>query len=345
MVCGVPPVLAVDIPSGVSGLTGELLGTPLSATRTVTFAALKPGLLLDPGRPRCGHVRVADIGLEVSRARAHQVEPDDIAAWVPSRAPTAHKWKHAVWAIAGSPGMRGAARLATEGALRAGAGYVRLSTPGHAGDDPGAATEVVQVPIDEDLTVDPAEIRRFGAVLVGPGLGRAPTTMAAVRRLVASVAAPLVVDGDGLTALAGQAADVLASRVHPTVLTPHEREFQELAGARGAVGADRFDAARSLAARVGAVVLLKGPTTVVADPHGAVLVSLAGDQRLATAGTGDVLSGIIAAFLASGLDPLRAAAAGAFVHGTAASLGPDRGLVAGDLPDLVPHVFTLLGVH
>jgi NAD(P)H-hydrate epimerase len=342
--CGAPPVLAVDIPSGVHGLTGALLGTPLLATRTVTFAALKPGLLLEPGRSRCGDVRVADIGLDVSRARAHQLEAADVRAWVCGRAVDDHKWKHAVWVVAGSPGMRGAARLASEAALRAGAGYVRLSTPG-AGEDPGAATEVVQVPVDRALTLDPADVRRFGAVLVGPGLGRAPDTMAAARELIASIAAPVVVDGDGLTALAGHADEVLSERVRPTVLTPHEREFHALAGTHGAIGPDRFDAVRSLAARLGAVVLLKGPTTIVAGPNGDALVSLTGDQRLATAGTGDVLAGIIAALLAGGLDASRAAGAGAYVHGAAATLGPARGLVAGDLLDLLPHVFARLGVR
>src|SRR5262249_34992733 len=144
--------------------------------------------------------------------------------------------------------------------------------------------------------LDPAEVRRFRAVLVGPGLGRDPEITAAVRRLVASLERPVLVDGDGLTALGHDAEEVLRTRTEPTVLTPHEREFHDLGGADPTE--DRFAAVRALAARLGAVVLLKGPATLVADPDGTVLVSLRGDQRLATAGTGDVLSGVIAALLA-----------------------------------------------
>jgi NAD(P)H-hydrate epimerase len=171
---------------------------------------------------------------------------------------------------------------------------------------------------------------RFGALVVGPGLGRAEGTADAVRSVVAGRGdTPLVVDGDGLAALGPWPA------VGPgAVLTPHDGEHARLAG--GPPGPDRLDAARVLAARTGAVVLLKGSTTVVAEPGGEALLVTAGDARLATAGTGDVLAGVIGALLAGGLDPLRAAAAGAHLHGRAGALGWRRGLVAGDLPDLLP---------
>ncbi|HEV8299061.1 MAG TPA: NAD(P)H-hydrate dehydratase [Acidimicrobiales bacterium] len=334
------PVLAVDIASGIDGLTGEVRGRPATATRTVTFAALKPGLLLDPGRRFSGDVHVADIGLDVERARAHVVDAADVRSWVPDRPPTTHKWRAAVWVVAGSPGMTGAAHLTAAAALRAGAGYVRLSMSG-GGDDPGAPTEVVRVPLDPDLRLDPAEVGRFGAVVVGPGLGRGPGVAAAVAELVACTEAPLVVDGDGLTALADRAVDALARRTHPAVLTPHEGEFRDLAGAPPA--ADRIAAVRALAARLGAVVLLKGPTTIVAAPDGRVLVSCAGDARLATAGTGDVLSGVLGAFLACGTAAFEAAASAAFTHGLAASLGAARGLIASDVVALLPHALARIG--
>jgi NAD(P)H-hydrate epimerase len=326
-------VLAVDIPSGVDGSTGEVRGRSMTADRTVTFAALKPGLLLEPGASHCGDVRVADIGLDVSRARAHVLEDRDVAAWLPRRAVDAHKWRSAVWIVAGSPGMTGAAHLAAAAAMRAGSGYVRLSTPG--GDaDPAAPTEVVRVPIGPDLRIDDTEVARFGALLVGPGLGRGDETVAGVRRLVGNVALPVVVDGDGLVALGDSAADIVRGRRHATVLTPHDGEFAALGGERSP---DRFAAVRSLAARLDAIVLLKGPSTLVANPQGDVLVSTRGDARLATAGTGDVLAGTIAALIARGVPPFEAAAAGAHLHGTAASLGPRDGLVASDLVALLPR--------
>lgn len=181
-----------------------------------------------------------------------------------------------------------------------------------------------------------ADMARARALVVGPGLGREGPTLTATRRVVAESPVPVLVDADGLFALgsAREAARVIGARTAPTVLTPHDGELARLRG--DAVGADRLAAARELAAETGAIVLLKGPTTVVADPDGRVLLSTAGDARLATAGTGDVLSGVIGAFLAFGVDGLRAAAAGAFVHGRAGHLGWRHGLVAGDLLDLLP---------
>ncbi len=335
------PVLAVDIPSGVDGLTGAVAGTSLAAVRTVTFAALKPGLVLAPGAAFAGEVVVADIGLDVSGARAHLVEAADLRAWLPQRAVTAHKWQAAVRLVAGSPGMTGAAHLAARAALRAGAGYVAGSTPG-VDDDPRRPTEVVgrPLPVEDWAGAVLADVDRFGALAVGPGLGLAEATVASVRDLVAGAPVPVVVDGDGLTALGADAAPVLGARTAPTVLTPHDGEYERLAGHRP--GPDRLAAARDLAVATGAVVALKGPATVVAAPDGAVLVATAGDARLATAGTGDVLTGIVAALLAGGLDALRAAAAAAFWHGRAGAVGWSHGLIAGDLPDRLPIVLDQL---
>jgi NAD(P)H-hydrate epimerase len=329
------PVLAVDIPSGVDGLTGAVPGAAFRADRTVTFAALKPGLLFHPGRALAGDVVLADIGLDVSRARIGLVDAADVAAWVPARAADAHKWRAAVVVAAGSPGMTGAAHLAARAAQRAGAGMVRVASPG-LGHDPGLPTEAVGVatPAEGWDAVVLDQLDRAGALVLGPGLGRSAPTDAAVRRIVETAAVPVLIDGDGLTALGADAAGVLASRPGPTVLTPHDGEFARLAG--GPPGDDRIAAARGLAASTGAVVLLKGPTTVVARPDGRVLLVTSGDARLATAGTGDVLSGVIGALLAQGVEPFEAAAAGAWLHGRAAASGPARGLVASDVVDGLP---------
>jgi NAD(P)H-hydrate epimerase len=331
---GDAPVLAVDIPSGVSGLTGEAPGRVLQADRTVTFAALKPGLVLEPGRSLAGAVALADIGLDVSTAAAHVVEASDVSAALPERAPDAHKWASPVMVVAGSPGMTGAAHLAAAAAQRAGAGMVRVATPGLA-DDPNRPVEAVGLRLPDDGWAEAVsrELHRFRALVVGPGLGTSMATQGGVRLLLGSAPVAAVVDGDALTAIGSDLA-VVRDRVAATVLTPHDGEYARLAGAPP--GADRLAAARSLAAEAGVVVLLKGPTTVVADPSGTVRIVASGDERLATAGTGDVLSGTIGALLARGLAPLDAAAAGAWLHGRAAALGPRRGLVASDLLQLLP---------
>ena len=330
------PVLAVDIPSGVDGLTGEATPGAVKATATVTFAALKPGLLLADGFEHAGRVSVADIGLDVSRATIHVVEKADVASWIPPRPRESHKWRTAVWMVAGSPGMTGAADMAARAAMRSGAGTVRLGIPGV----PPAPRflEVVGRPVassewDAEVLAD---LDRVKAVVVGPGLGRADATREAVRRLLAAADVPVVVDADALFAL-GSLNDpvrLLKARPGPTVLTPHDGEFSRLTGCPP--GPRRISAVRHLAAETGATVLLKGSTTIVADPGGDVLLNITGDARLATAGSGDVLSGVIGALLAQGLAPQQAAVGGAFVHGTAASLGWRRGLVAGDLLDLLP---------
>jgi ADP-dependent NAD(P)H-hydrate dehydratase / NAD(P)H-hydrate epimerase len=330
-------VLAVDIPSGVDGLTGTTgAGGPgaLSAVRTVTFAALKPGLVLEPGASLAGEVQVADIGLDTSSARAHLLEPGDLSALVPHAAPETHKWRRAVWVIGGREGMEGAAVLTARAALRAGAGYVRWSAPG--GTPPLVGPpEVVRTGLDAQGWVDDvlAGAERFSAIAVGNGLGTDAADADQVRRLVAEAAVPVVVDADALTLLGDRAGEVTGAS---TILTPHDGEFARLAGS--APGPDRLEAARALAADLGCVVVLKGPATVVAEPGGSVVVSRLGDQRLATLGTGDVLAGLVAACAAQGATAFDAAVAGVGLHGLAGRLGWRRGLVAGDLCDLVPRV-------
>jgi NAD(P)H-hydrate epimerase len=333
-------VLAVDIPSGVDGLTGAARDGAVRADRTVTFAALKPGLLLHPGRALAGDVEVVDIGLDCSRARTHLVDEDAVRGWLPARPVDAHKWRAAVWVVAGSPGMSGSAVLACRGAQRAGAGYVRLSSPGVDPGQTAAPVEVVGVALPKDAWAPSVldGLGRFKALVIGPGLGTSEATGEEVRAIARGAGrVPMVIDGDGLTALA--AAPTGLEPHH--VLTPHDGEYERLAG--DAPGADRFDAARDLARSTGATVLLKGPTTIVTAPDGDVLVTTTGTAELATAGTGDVLSGIIGALLAQGVAPPLAAAAGAWIHGRAGQLGPRRGLVAGDVADHVTAVLDELG--
>lgn len=363
-------VVAVDIPSGVDGLTGAVPGWAVRATRTVTFAARKPGLVFEPGRSHAGEVVVADIGVAVDPGDGDEladradrpvamVTAADVDAWLPERAPDAHKWQSAVLTVGGSGGMVGAPMLVSHAAMRAGAGIVWCALPGSDAAQLVSGTEVIARALPADragmLTRGAADslladVGRFAAAAVGPGLGGVgdPDVQFVVRTLVAEVRAPLVLDADGLNALAGDLTPLRARRTlgAPVVLTPHVGEYQRLMGAP--VGTDRLAAAGALAERAGAVVLLKGPGTVVAGPEGVVALNPTGGAALATAGSGDVLTGIVAAFLARGLDPFRAAAAAAWVHGRTADRrveteGP--GLVARDLVDGLSRTLQELGVN
>ena len=348
------PVLAVDIPSGVDGLTGAVRGPAVEAVATVCLAALKPGLVFFPGATLAGDVDVADIGIAVDSPppALGLTEEADVTAWLPRRPPESHKWSvGGVSVVGGSQGMTGAVMLASRAALRAGAGIVVAGLPGEAAARASGGEVITRAlsatssgALDEDAAKDVLDgLDRFRALIVGPGLGRAPATVAAVRRLVAEAPVPLVLDADGLNALDGDVS-LLAARPAPTVVTPHAGEYGRLAGEP--VGDDRVAAARRLAERSRAVVLLKGSRTVVADPTGRAAVNPTGGPWLATAGTGDVLSGVVGALAALGVPAFEAAVAGAWLHGRAADvwglrLPPPRhhaGLVAGDLIDALPSV-------
>jgi len=343
------PVLAIDIPSGVDGLTGAVKGPAVEAVATICFVALKPGLLLFPGAALTGDVEVADIGIDPTPTPSLGLtEEADVAAWLPPRPPESHKWSvGAVYVVGGSQGMTGAVMLAARAALRTGAGMVVAGLPGDAAAR-ASGGEVVTRPLpatssgalDEDAAKEVLDgLDRFRALIVGPGLGRSAATVAAVRRLVAEAPVPLVLDADGLNALDGDT-DLLAARPAATIVTPHTGEFARLAGE--SVGEDRVAAARRLAERAGAVVLLKGSRTVVADPTGRAALNATGGPWLATAGTGDVLSGIVGALAAMGLPAFRATTAGAWLHGRAGDYAGHAGLVAGDLIDALPTVLSQL---
>ena len=343
------PVLAVDIPSGLSGLTGE--GTAMAARATVTFAAYKPGLLLGAGPDRTGRIEVARIGLEEraeNQAGIWLVDDADLAR-LPARPRTGHKWLTAVLVIGGSPAMTGAPLMVSHAAMRAGAGYALVAVPGSrdGGGLPPGEQVGVDLPDGDWVGAAVAAAGRAKAIAVGPGLGAHARTAdggtgadTPVGLLLRTTPAPAVVDADGITALGSIEAvrAVTEGRGGPIVLTPHEGEYATLTGHKPE--ADRITDVRRTARQTGAVVLLKGPTTVVAAPDGRVLLSATGRPNLATAGTGDTLTGIIAAFLARGVPAPEAAALAAHTHGRAAQLGHPEGLIASDLPALVADVLS-----
>ncbi len=345
-------VVAVDIPSGVQGLTGETLGTSVSADRTVTFGALKPGLLFEPGRGLAGAVTVSQIGIEIGDGTLlGLVDEQDVREWIPLRAAKAHKWGLGpVMVIGGSPGMAGAPHLSAASALRAGSGVVVVYSPDpyraeSLADSLRLGSEVITrgIPLGQEghLNSDSAEYlieaaQRFDAVLIGPGLGSEHGVAGVVRALIEGVVAPIVIDADGLNALGGDLSSLQGrsnAGLGPVILTPHEGEFERLSGL---VGSDRVAAARGLARASAATVLLKGPTTVIAEPDGVAYIVNVGGPWLATAGSGDVLAGVIAALLASGLSPGQAAAAGAWLHCRASDFAGHTCLVASDIVSALP---------
>jgi hydroxyethylthiazole kinase-like uncharacterized protein yjeF len=311
----------------------------VGAEATVTFAAYKPGLLLGDGPAHTGPVTVVDIGLDAGvrvRASTWLMDDGDVASLLPERRRNSHKWQSAVAVAAGSPGMMGAPHLVSRAAMRAGAGYALLGVPGAslASIPEGEAVGLALPPIDWDAALLDAA-SRCRAIVIGPGLGLGESIRPSLLRVLAGAEIPVVVDADGINALQSAATlrQATAGRSTPVVITPHEGEYARLFG--GPPDADRLAAVRRAAADTGAIVLLKGPTTVVAAPDGRVLMAAAASSRLATAGTGDVLSGVIGAFVARGVPPFEAAGLAAHVHGRAAGAGFAEGLVAGDLPDLI----------
>ena len=299
------PVVAVDIPSGIDVATGAITGPAVHAALTVTFGGLKPVHALAD----CGRVRLVDIGLDLPDTNIRGFEAADVAARWPVPGPHDDKYTQGVTGVmAGSSTYPGAAVLCTGAAVAATSGMVRYAGSAH-GEVLAHWPEVIASPT-------PAAAGRVQAWVVGPGLGTDETGAAALW-FALETDLPVLVDADALTILAAHP-DMLAARRAPTLLTPHAGEFARLAGAPP--GDDRVGAARRLADALGVTVLLKGNVTVIADPDGPVYLNPAGQSWAATAGSGDVLSGMIGALLAAGLPTAEAAAAGAFVHARAAAL-------------------------
>jgi NAD(P)H-hydrate epimerase len=340
------PVAAVDVPSGLDGATGAVLGVAPKAAITVTFFRKKPGHLLFPGRALCGTVLLAEIGIPagVLGPLAPKTHENGPALWLdayPWPAHEGHKYSRGHLLVRGGAVMTGAARLAARAAARIGAGLVTVAAPQAAWPIYAASlTGVIVQPIAsrEDFAALLSNPRR-NAVLIGPGAGADDETKDAVLAALALAPARAVaLDADALTVFAGAPDTLFRAIKGPAVLTPHEGEFKKLFGD---LAGDKLARARAAAQRSGAVVLLKGADTVVAAPDGRAAINANAPPDLATAGSGDVLSGMIAGLLAQGLDPFRAALAAAWVHGAAAAeFGP--GLVAEDLVDRLPPVLRRL---
>jgi len=324
------PVLAVDIPSGVNASTGEVAGVAVNADVTVTMHGPKVGLAVAPGRFLAGEVAVADIGLEPAETE-HRLVAREILAEVPRRSPRDNKYTAGhVLVVGGSRGLTGAPALAARAALRADVGYVTIAAP--AESLPVLETlvlEAVKRPLDDVFEA----AAKAKALAVGPGLGREEEARALVRRLLAEVELPAVVDADALFEL--EAGEWPA----PRVLTPHEGELARLLGRESKeVAAHRLASVQEAADRYDCVVVLKGEDSLVAAPGRGVLVCALGLPSLSTAGTGDVLTGITAAFLAKGMEPQRAAAAACAAQQLASHEAPQRyGLVASDVIEALPR--------
>ncbi len=354
-------VIAVDLPSGLDADTGQPLESAVVADATLALGTPKIGLALEPGRSLAGRVCAARIGIAESIPGEEASEGVGAAGlWsryrasdvLPERNPDGHKGNFGhVLVVGGSKGMSGAAALAASAALRSGAGLVTVGCP-------AGLNDVLEAQCTEAMTASLPETRdgslaesgveaalalagKRDVVALGPGIGRSLQSGAFVRELAMAVGVPLVVDADGLNAFEGASA-ALQARSASTILTPHPGEAGRLLGtSSGEVNRDRVGAARELARLTGAVVLLKGACTVAASPDGRVIINPTGGPNLATAGSGDVLTGLVAALIAQGLGALEAAALAAFVHGMAgdriALRRGDAGLLAGELAEELPR--------
>ncbi len=348
-------VLSIDIPSGVDGADGSVPGVAVRADVTLAIQSLKIGHVSLPGALHCGRVDVADIGIPLTTMRTFVPNARDVRGVLPDIDADTHKYRVGALAVlAGSTGMTGAAILTSRAAIRAGAGLVMLGVPASTlAVFESAVVEAIKVPLPEsegqldDKAVDEMVDRldRCRALAVGPGIGRGPRAVALVRRAI-DVPLPLVVDGDGLWALAEvlkDEPDAVRERGHGTVLTPHGGEFAFLAGRPPS---DHVEDARSLADRLGATVHLKGRRAVTASPAGTVWMNATGNPGAATGGTGDVLTGIVSALIAQGMVADGATWAGAYLHGLAADIvaarSGERSLSAHDLPEALGDAFRVV---
>ncbi|MDZ7314614.1 MAG: NAD(P)H-hydrate dehydratase [candidate division KSB1 bacterium] len=349
------PIVAVDIPTGVNADSGAVEGIAVKADLTATMALMKRGLLFSPGREHCGRIEIVDICMPQALIAAHdpriyRLEKEDVGKLLPRRAPNAHKTQCGqVLVIAGSRGFTGAASLTAETALRAGAGLVYLATPSD-------LNVIYETKLTEVITLPTGDVGRFtaaslpllleqaatkDAVAVGPGMGRDPETQALIKSLLLQIDRPLVLDADGLNACVGHT-QLFAAHRRGLVLTPHAGELARLTGlSADQITAEPVETAARFAKEWKCTLVLKGGPTVIAAPDGSVYINSTGNAGMATAGTGDVLTGLIASLLAQGLTPKDAAAAGVFIHGLAGDLAAEKlgqaGMIAGDLLRNVPQ--------
>jgi len=355
------PVVALDIPSGLSANAGPPAGAVIRAAMTLTFAGLKRGLVTSPGDELAGRVTVIPIGVpdrEVARGvTTFLLEPRDIAGWFPRRARAGHKGTYGhLLLVAGSLGKTGAAALGAMAAMRSGVGLVTVATP--ASQQPVVASlvlEAMTAPLPETSTrtlalkarepiVELAEAR--DAVAIGPGIGLDDETMQVARGLARELRRPMVIDADGLTALAGHL-DPLRDAPSARCLTPHPGEMARMLGVPvDEVQRDRIEVTREFATRHRVHVVLKGARSVVGAPDGRVFVNPTGNPGMASGGTGDVLTGMLGAFLARGMDPGAAMLSSVYLHGSAGDVAAERvgeeSLVARDVIAAIPEAFKRL---
>jgi ADP-dependent NAD(P)H-hydrate dehydratase / NAD(P)H-hydrate epimerase len=347
-------VVAVDVPSGVDASTGVVAAAAVHAAITVTFHAAKPGLWIMPGKEHAGEVRTIDIGIPRGAPLDARVglTSASVGEQLPRRAAASTKFASGQVIVAGgSRGLSGAPRMAAHASMRAGAGYVIACVPESLQDviATAATPELMTRGLPErDGALAPQAVesvlknlRPGGALALGPGLGRDDGAFAFARALAHQAEAPLVLDADGLNAHAGRLGE-LATRKAPTVLTPHAGELGRLLELDSEqIERERLRHARAAAEQAGAIVVLKGDDTLIADPNGRVAVSRGGSPALATAGTGDVLTGVVAALLAQGLDAFTAATAGVWLHAAAGREaahrhGAPEGVIASDVIEALP---------
>lgn len=337
-------VLSADLPSGLASDTGIAFRPAVQADATVAFGALKVGEALEPGASLSGELHLADIGLAPDDAPVQLLEEEDARGWLPQRRPDSNKGTYGhVLLIAGSRGRSGAAALAGLAALRSGVGLCTVAVPDNALSDVlGHAPELMGIGLDDDKPLGPIHLEMLleaaegkDALVLGPGIARGKKTAQLIAHLLERFPGPVVLDADGLNAVAGRL-EVLRAAQGPLVLTPHPGEMARLCGLSVAeIQANRVAVARDFARAHRVVLVLKGARTVVASPDGRARVNPTGNPGMSTGGTGDVLSGVCGAFLAQGLAPIDAASTAVYAHGLAGDLEQewrgDLGLIASDL--------------
>jgi NAD(P)H-hydrate epimerase len=347
------PVIACDVPSGVDASTGEVAGGAVRAAATATFHAPKVGLYVDPGKEHAGRVEVVEIGIPRGAPAPERAGliAERVLALVPPRPRAGTKFRSGVVVVAGGArGLTGAPTMAALAAMRTGAGYVQVAVPASTEAAFGLKlmeamthglpeSDGAHAPEGVDAALELSE--KAGALVLGPGIGRSDGALEWARAVAGRAEVPVLIDADGLNAHAGRL-ESLRARPAPTVLTPHEGELGRLLELDSTeVQAHRLDCARDAAGRSGCVVVLKGDDTIVAAPGGPVAISPGATPALATAGTGDVLAGLVGALLSKGMDAFEAAAAGVLAHAragkaAAARLGADH-VIAGDAIEAIPE--------
>ncbi len=362
------PILAVDLPSGLDADIGKPLGTCVQADRTVTIGLPKRGLLVHPGAELAGKLEVIDIGfpqqvIDAQNIKVHWTTEKNAAAWIPSRSPASYKGSYGrVLVVAGSTGMTGAAALASEAALRAGAGLVTLAIP-------KSLNPILEVKLSEVMTLPLPETeagslakastsaileyaeKTKSVLAIGPGLSQHPETVSLVHQLVKEseeqeLGLRMIIDADGLNALA-QSPDIISLLSTEAVLTPHPGEMARLTNtAISTLESNRIDTAEEFANEYGVTLVLKGAPTITADPNGNTWINSTGNPGMATAGMGDVLTGTIAGLMAQNVPSEKAAVLGVYLHGLAGDIAAERlgmhGLIAGDVLKAVPQAISSL---